>query len=272
LAFIFTAGVLHKASFPLKKIGVVFLCLVISNLLIHPHYQSYFNLLIGKNENACKYFADSAVDWGQDRKELGEYLRQQGNPEVILSYFGTADPQYYGITYQNLESDGLDAVYEMNRYAHINSDAPLKEYLAVSATCRVGVDYPNHHWFDFLNSLRPVAVIGNSIFVYDITGDVSTYKHIARIYLDRGLKIHALRCGRVVALLNPYDEFGRSAVLASANMSKASYELGRRYENTNEVVKARKAYSLALALSPGYRPALERLKALQQVIAGGVSK
>ncbi len=263
LVFLFIAIVLHRSVVDHKKLAAIFLCLVISNVMVHPHYQSYFNLLIGKNENAYKYFADSAVDWGQDLKELGEYLKSEGSPELTLSYFGTASPNYYGIQYQNLESNGLDAVYDNTRYRQINSDTPRRELLAVSATCRIGVDYPNHHWFDFLNELKPIRVIGNSIFVYDITGNVSTYKHIAQIYYESRHQVHLLRCGRVIAGLDPADPFGKSAVEASQAKYRTYYDLGVRYERSHDLTNARKAYIAALAFKPGDAQAIAGLQDVQ---------
>src|SRR5262245_46603287 len=66
-------------------------------LRVHPHYLAYFNELAGGPENGYKYLVDSSLDWGQDLKGLKLFLDRAAIPSIKLSYFGTADPQYYGI-------------------------------------------------------------------------------------------------------------------------------------------------------------------------------
>jgi tetratricopeptide (TPR) repeat protein len=209
LAFMFIAASMrYRQNTGVLFSGLLFAALSLSNFLIHPHYQSYFNILIGKNDNAYKYFVDSNLDWGENLGNLAKYLKKEGSPELLLSYFGSASPAYYGLTYQDLGCDGLDLAQDEKRFAHVNSDKPAKEYWAVSATCLVGLNYPDHNWFSFLKDRKPVKVIGNNIFVYDITGDVLLHRNIARIYLQTGRLDHLLREGRVINAVLPGDTFG----------------------------------------------------------------
>lgn len=182
--------------------------LLVSNALAHPHYQSYFNLLIGSNTNASRYYVDSTVDWGQDMYGLARYLRREGNPELVLSYFGTCEPAYYGLTFQNLTSNGLDQAMIDGLNDHINSDAPAKEFLAVSATCLRGLDFPDSDRFAFLHDREPEKIIGNSIFVYDITRAPSVHTNMGAVYLKTGQLAHMLHSGRRVHALAPEDAFG----------------------------------------------------------------
>jgi tetratricopeptide (TPR) repeat protein len=227
LAYIFIVSVnkessLKKVVYPLAGL------LIISNVLIHPYYQSYFNLLIGKNTGAYKYFVDSSLDWGQDLKYLAQYLKKEGNPELTLAYFGTADPKYYGVQYQNLVCDGLDQAEIEDADMHINSDNPAKEYLVVSATCRAGVDYPNHKWFEFLNNVPPIKVIGNTVFVYDITTDPGIYKQIAGIYLESNMINQFARCGRRISHLDKTSEFVKVAEAISLMTDKTGVDTAER--------------------------------------------
>ncbi len=74
-----------------------------------PNYLAYFNVLSGGPDRAYRRLVDSSLDWGQDLKGLREWL--DAHPDettdpsrVYLSYFGMADPLYYGIDVQPLPS------------------------------------------------------------------------------------------------------------------------------------------------------------------------
>ena len=71
--------------------------LAVESYKIRPHYLAYFNQLAGGPENGYKHLSDSSLDWGQDLKELRKWIdgNNQKNENVYLSYFGTADVNYY---------------------------------------------------------------------------------------------------------------------------------------------------------------------------------
>ena len=72
--------------------------LVLEGAMVAPFYLSYFNEIGGGARNGYRHFADSAVDWGQALPAVAAYLK--GHPsegEAYFSYFGSADPGYYGI-------------------------------------------------------------------------------------------------------------------------------------------------------------------------------
>ncbi|HBC88221.1 MAG TPA: hypothetical protein DCZ94_14820 [Lentisphaeria bacterium] len=64
---------------------------------IQPHYLAYFNQLGGGPKNGYKCLVDSSLDWGQDLKTLRGWLDGNKKPgeTVYVSYFGTADMNYY---------------------------------------------------------------------------------------------------------------------------------------------------------------------------------
>ena len=73
---------------------------------IHPHYLAYFSPVAGGPEQGYRHLVDSSLDWGQDLPGLRRWLathRQPGEP-VYLSYFGTADPAFHGISAAALPS------------------------------------------------------------------------------------------------------------------------------------------------------------------------
>ncbi len=76
---------------------------------VHPHYLAYFNHLVGGPRHAWRHLCGSNLDWGQDLIHLRGYLDRRRPQDVDtvplkLSYFGTADPNYYLGTVEMLPS------------------------------------------------------------------------------------------------------------------------------------------------------------------------
>ena len=173
----------------LKWLLVPFVCSWLWLLfLTHPFYLSYFNELAGGPRDGWKYLVDSNYDWGQDLKPLGEALKELGGPPVMLSYFGVAKPEYYGIKYFPFKA-GL-ATMELNGTGE-DVCALKKRLLAVSATNLQGVYYPDHGVFDWLKQRKPLFSAGYSIFVYDLGGDREGLGRLADIFDAQGLNREA---------------------------------------------------------------------------------
>jgi hypothetical protein len=68
-----------------------------------PDFLAYFNPLGGGPENGHRHLVDSSLDWGQDLPGLQRWLAAHaGEAPVFLSYFGTGEPDYYGIRARRL--------------------------------------------------------------------------------------------------------------------------------------------------------------------------
>ena len=82
-------------------LGVLLAGVIIESLSIRPHYLAFFNQLVGGPRHGYRYLVDSSLDWGQDLPGLRQWLEKNapagGNANVYLSYFGTGNPEYYGI-------------------------------------------------------------------------------------------------------------------------------------------------------------------------------
>jgi len=65
-------------------------------------YLSYFNLIAGGAQGGHRWLADSNLDWGQDLPRLAGWIRASGEPCVRLAYFGSDEPDHYGIRYDHL--------------------------------------------------------------------------------------------------------------------------------------------------------------------------
>lgn len=145
-------------------LAVMGVWLAVSVVSQSPYSLAYFNeLALGHGE---LWLSDSNLDWGQDLPALARALSDRGNPVVVLSYFGTGDPEAYGIKYVPL---AFITNVERPGNAALAPNAPL--LFAISETNLVGTYFKKHDLFDWLRSRKPVAVPGGSIFLYDVSSD-----------------------------------------------------------------------------------------------------
>jgi len=162
----------------------------VAALLIYPHQLAYFNELAGGPDRAYRFLVDSNLDWGQDLKGLKGYMDANSIPRIKLSYFGTADPKYYGIACDFLPSEMRPMLRDFTLLVRPG------DLVAISATNLQGVYLPRAFW-PFLASLRdrePVAVVGHSIFVYrsdftwmmrpEVAREVGWLEQAVRSYLE----------------------------------------------------------------------------------------
>lgn len=176
--------------------GLIFFFLAGEIFSVSPHYLAFFNRLAGGPEKGIELLSDSNIDWGQELKNLAKFLKKEGDPEILLSYFGTAVPQYYGIQYQSLPT-----VWSFPKSEHLNSPEPKKEFLAVSVTNLQGTYFSKHDLYGWLKNKKPIAKIGYSIYVYDITDDLESQTKLLEIYQMTGELNKFLRqVGRVKKL------------------------------------------------------------------------
>jgi dolichyl-phosphate-mannose-protein mannosyltransferase len=139
---------------------------VAGTLKVHPHHLTFFNEIAGGPRGGLRYLGDSNLDWGQDLKGLGPWMRAHGVPRVKLAYFGTALPEYYGFDFDRLPSIGfLNA-----RPATL--DIAAGDVVAVSATCLQGIYFEDPTIYRFLDAVRPIDAIGNTIYVYRLSSPV----------------------------------------------------------------------------------------------------
>jgi hypothetical protein len=123
-----------------------------SAVSIAPHYLSYFNSLAGGPETGYARLADSNVDWGQDLPALKAELTRLGAKHPLLSYFGTAPIEAYGV-----EADHWDST--------VREQFERWDWVAISATNLDGVYLPTDPFADF-RTLTPGGRAGYSILLY----------------------------------------------------------------------------------------------------------
>jgi 4-amino-4-deoxy-L-arabinose transferase-like glycosyltransferase len=156
-------------AFPRFRIGPVIAlagaCLVTITLTSWPHYLPYFNWLSGGPDNGHRWLLDSNLDWGQDLILLQRYMEQERIEQIDLAYFGRVPPAAYGIRHRTLRA----------------GETPVNRHVAISANLLWGLMYivngDLNYWPDDPDSyrafrdLRPKAILGHSIYVFDVRLD-----------------------------------------------------------------------------------------------------
>jgi hypothetical protein len=136
-----------------------------ASVRVAPDYLAYFNEAAGGPTRGIWWLVDSNLDWGQALRRLPAWLERRGIREVNLCYFGTADPDAYGIRYVALP--GCTA------YGRLASSPKLPGIVVISATHLVGVHHPPElrAWYrELLARGRLVGVVGHAIHVYEVPG------------------------------------------------------------------------------------------------------
>lgn len=144
--------------------GVVWVFIVVlsiwyawGTLSIFPHYISYFNESIGGSKNAYKYVVEGNLDLGQGLISLADYQREKNITNLQLAYFGTANPQKYGLRYERIKDRSINDTKKI---------VPLKfsgNTIAISATCWYFCSYYRD---SLTKNLKPVDFVGGSILIF----------------------------------------------------------------------------------------------------------
>jgi hypothetical protein len=120
---------------------------------IAPRYLSYFNAWVGAPSEGYRYLSDSNVDWGQDLPALRDKLAAVGSRRPLVSYFGTAPLDAYGV--------------RAGRWPFATpEECRNADWIAVSATHLVGL-YLDNDPFEAFRAIPPSDRAAYSILLYD---------------------------------------------------------------------------------------------------------
>ena len=147
-------------------IGIIWY--IYASLGIYPDYISYFNEIAGGPGKGLDYLIDSNIDWGQDLKTASRWMKEHDIDQVYLTYFGHESPKYRGINWTDMPWCELTEGYIMISVNFLKGFTKGQEFCS--------------SWLYDYN--EPIAKIGNSIYVYNITDDD----------IVRMLKINNERC------------------------------------------------------------------------------
>ena len=153
--------------------SIVLVCLVWAGVADRSDFPlAHFNELAGGR--GYEILADSNGDWGQGLPALRDHMRRENLDAVYLSYFGTDRPEAYGIRFQSLP--GYGRVGPVGGES-IPPDA-ARHVLAISANNLLGIYLDDPATFAWLRSRRPDAILGGSLFVFDLTGDADAIRRL----------------------------------------------------------------------------------------------
>ena len=220
--------------------GGLALWYLFSTLSIFPSYLAYFNEFVGP-QRGYRALVDSNLDWGQDLKRLKQFMDKERITQIYLSYFGTANPCYYGIRFKYLPGSPSGCGEKPNNQP--------TDFIAVSATNLQSVYFSDKGSFEWLKSYKPIAQIGYSIFVYDIKGDAYAHNDLGVLYLKYRMPEEALNEFKLAVELKPKE-------------AAAHTNLGITYGRLSMPDKAEEAFKKALQLDPESSAAKEGLKGI----------
>jgi len=121
--------------------------LAVASAFAYPFYIEYCNEFIGGTANGYRYLVDSNYDWGQDTKRLRDWLAARGNPPIKLRFAGGLKvARYYGINCEPV------------------TPATRSGLLVISAT-----ELMRQDWDELRRHSQPIARVGHTLFVYDLT-------------------------------------------------------------------------------------------------------
>jgi hypothetical protein len=130
------------------------LVLAVESLSAFPNFIPYFNVVASNVPGGkLELLGDSNLDWGQDLPLLAQWQREHPNDTLYLSYFGYADPVYYGIKYIPLPGG-----YHYDPPPHW-IDPYSRSVIAISASNLQG-------FLEDPQLRKPIAVLGDSIYLF----------------------------------------------------------------------------------------------------------
>ena len=166
LLFVFGSGLLTSPRFVEGKgrafvIGLALL-FAAASLRAYPHYLPYVNSVAESRGEPIEWLDDSNVDRGQDLPLLAEYLRERDIQDATIVPMAWYDPGLYGVV-GNVR--GPAEVLPL-----LATPDPPPGVYAVSAHLLTRTRWGRPLGVDLLTDLTPVAVLGHSIFVFEIPG------------------------------------------------------------------------------------------------------
>lgn len=142
----------------------------------------YFNAAARVAGGGPRWLTDSNVDWGQDLDRLARYLRAEDAPPIYLAYYGGGSPTYAGIRHATLPTA---VSFPPNADVIDDADEPTapcaaaRQLLAISAFRQLGIIERDRTQYAWLADREPIAELGTSIRVYDVTTDAEAHARLA---------------------------------------------------------------------------------------------
>jgi hypothetical protein len=146
-------------------------------VITYPNYLTYFSPHAGGTSNGWKLLSDSNAETGQEVKNLADFLKKHGETKINGLFMGSGYIEFYGIEECDLpckpdeENDEQDSDHANEQDEVDQSPDPEDRppaYVAIGAWYLQEVDVTPEQKaaIDPYRSMKPEAVVGNSIFVF----------------------------------------------------------------------------------------------------------
>jgi hypothetical protein len=122
-----------------------------------PGYLSYFTPFVRPAES-YRLLTDSNLDWGQGLLALKDYQRNHPDERIGLSYFGSIDPQAYGI-----------------KSEFFGGHKRVASTVIISATNLSGQYLAEPGRYRWLLQEKPVAILDHSLYVFQLRDSDTTH-------------------------------------------------------------------------------------------------
>lgn len=217
---------------------------VASSLHAYPHYTAYSNLAWGGPTKTYRVLSDSNVDWGQGLKAVKSYLDSHQIRDCWLAYFGSADPDDYGIPCRTLPDNftlwwGKSVEVVPQTY---------EGTVLISATelngTYTGPDKLSP--YEPFRKLKPTANVGGSVLAFQGRFDMTEAAALSRAQ-------HAWQLQTKGQLTEAFTE-ARESVALAPGMTYAHYMMGNILAAANLPGGARREYEAALELARSKYP------------------
>jgi hypothetical protein len=132
----------------------------------YPQGLAYFNEWAGGPKNGVKYLVDSNLDWGQNLRELSDYIGRNRIRKLTLYYFGFDKLHRYGLQ-DRVERRAPPWSPKLVRETRL---IPEPGIYAVSASLLPGHFFAPVYrdYFRYFREREPDARAGHTIFIYKV--------------------------------------------------------------------------------------------------------
>jgi hypothetical protein len=132
---------------------------VFEAMWVCPRFLSFINFAAGGPGAGWRLLTDSDFDWGQGLIDLHKWMQRNSVPSVTLAYFGLVDPAVYGVRSTPITRPDDEQFVAVSSY-YLNG---LENRMVTGPEQRA---YIQLKYYRTLQSKKPAAVVGDTIFIY----------------------------------------------------------------------------------------------------------
>ena len=141
-------------------LAILLIGLAVETFAAFPDYIPFFNVAAGGSRGGARLLGDSNLDWGQELPALARWQHGHTDYQLMLYYWGSGDPRYYGLQYARLPES----------FAPTDQRRPTgqKPYWAISVVALQGSNlHPREQrFYEPFRHRQPTEILGGCIYMY----------------------------------------------------------------------------------------------------------